>query len=573
MFVPSRTIRFRVAFRIVLGMVFLSVIAPALAQFEDMTEQFLIEASTQASWFGTGMSSADFNRDGLEDLTFANTSGLVEAFVQLPGGGFEPMHAFPGTGSPQGVAWFDADGDDDLDLLVTRRFGFMELFIRDGDEMLESASTRGIPMSDAWEPRGVAIADYDEDGDLDIYVCMYHDGSTGSSENLLLQNDGTGHFTDVTAVAGVGNGLQHTFQAVWFDYDGDGDLDLWVINDRTIFTNALYANQGDGTFTDVAPQVGADQAIFSMTATVGDPDNDGDFELFCTNVENNPNIYLDRTPNGYMSVGPVVGLDGSRYSWGGCWVDADGDMWSDLMVATYRYPNSLPYDNYFYRNVNGGVQYEDQTSIAWPNEQTQLYCLAACDVNGDLAPDVVGFGNMPFVQVLVNVWDAFSEAGGRLAVQLCGTASNRWAIGAEVRVHAGGVTQMKSVTCGSDFMTQQSWRMFFGVGSAAVVDSIVVSWPSGVEETWFDLAVGSDLRLVEGTSNAQMEIAGTGCHADSTWLVFPFDAPERLLNGVPVDADSLLLESSGVYVAECRWMGGLFSWSDTVDWAPPPPTP
>ena len=75
-------------------------------------------------------------------------------------------------------------------------------------------------------------ADYDNDGDLDVYIGMYHDGATGLSENILLNNDGTGFFDDVTAEAGVGNGLKHTFQATWYDFDADSDLDLWVVNDR-----------------------------------------------------------------------------------------------------------------------------------------------------------------------------------------------------------------------------------------------------------------------------------------------------------------------------------------------------
>ena len=232
----------RLAYR-VLGLLFAGVHCPnASGQWDDVTELYLVEATTQASWFGTGMSVADCNLDGLEDLTFANSTGSVVVYEQLPEGGFTILHELPGSTQPQGVVWFDADGDDDLDLMVARRFAPLSLFLRDGDELIESAAERGIPVDDDWEARGLAVADYDNDGDLDVYVCMYHDGTTGLSENLLLQNDGEGYFTDVTAVAGVGNGIQHTFQGAWFDYDGDGDLDLWVINDREIFPNALYEN-------------------------------------------------------------------------------------------------------------------------------------------------------------------------------------------------------------------------------------------------------------------------------------------------------------------------------------------
>ena len=540
------------------------------AQWDDLTEMYLLEATTQASWFGTGMSAADFNLDGLDDFTFANSDGTVVAYAQLPEGGFELAHQILGSADAQGVVWFDVDGDDDLDLMLSRRFSGMELYLRDGVNLVESAAASGLPTTDEWEMRGLSVADYDQDGDLDVYVCMYHDGTTGLSENLLLNNDGEGYFTDVTTEAGVGNGIQHSFQGSWFDFDGDGDLDLWVVNDREIFPNALYANLGDGTFIDVAPQMGAAQEIFAMSATVGDPDNDGEFELFCTNVENMPNVYLDKIGAAYVSVGPAVGLDGMQYSWGGCWVDADGDMWSDLMVATYRFPNSLPYDNYYYSNELQGTLFEDQTEAVWPNEQTQLYCVAACDINQDLAPDVVGFGNMPYAQILQNNGVGGGADAGRLTVELCGTSSNRLAIGAEVNVYAGGVTQMQLVSCGSDYMTQQSWKRFFGLADAGIVDSVVVEWPGGASEAWYDIPVNTELRLVEGTSDAAVSVLGSSCAGDSAWLVFPFEAPVRTLNGVEVFQDSVYLASGGTYVAACQWLNGLFQWTDTLEWTQQP---
>ena len=209
-------------------------------QWEDISNQLLIEGTTQASWLGCGMSMADFNLDGLPDLTLANSNGTVLAYAQEDNGEFSLVHIIEGPEQAQGVAWFDADGDDDLDLMITRRFARIQLFMRSEETLVEEAPDRGFPANVDWECRGLAIADYDQDGDLDVYVCMYHDGTTGLSPNLLFANDGSGFLADVTEAAGVGNGIQHTFQAIWFDYDLDGDLDLWVINDRDVYPNALY---------------------------------------------------------------------------------------------------------------------------------------------------------------------------------------------------------------------------------------------------------------------------------------------------------------------------------------------
>jgi len=538
-----------------------------MAQWTDVTEMYTLAGTTQASYLGTGLSVADYNRDGLDDITVANSDGTVVAYRQLASGGYAEEYLIDGVAQGQGLVWFDVDGDDDLDLMLTRRFSAMQLFINQDGELLESAELRGLPMDDTWEARGIAVADYDEDGDLDAYVCMYHDGTTGLSENLLLNNDGLGFFTDVTADAGVGNGLQHSFQSTWFDFDQDGDLDLWVINDRISFPNAMYANNGDGTFEEVAAEFGLDQQVFAMTSTIGDPDNDGDFELFCTNVEDNPNVFLDKGSSGlYFEVGEELGLNGMQYSWGGCWVDVDGDMSSDLMVATYRFPNTSPYANYYYQNHAGGVVYTDQTDNYWPNNLTQLYSLAACDFNHDLAPDVIGLGNNSFLQMLQNAAVGSPSSNGRLAVQLCGTYSNRWAIGAEVRVHIQGTAQLQLVTCGTDFATQQSWKRYFGLGAAQVADSIEVDWPSGLHEVWYDIPEGTDLRLIEGSTTAALSASGTGCAGDSAWLKFPFPCPGVTVNGLTAIGDSVWMDGSGTYVVNCEWMGGLFQWSDTLNW-------
>ena len=541
------------------------------AQWEDVTEMYLLQATTQSSWLGCGMSLADFNLDGLDDLTFANYDGTVVAYAQLPEGGFELVHTINGEQQAQGLSWFDADGDDDLDLIITRRFARMELHMRHGDVLVEEAPDRGLPINSDWEGRGVSLADYDLDGDLDLYVCLYHDGTGSTHENLLFNNDGAGFFSDVTQDAGVGNGIQHSFQAIWFDYNADGLEDLWVINDRDIFPNALYENLGNGTFVDVAEDVGVAQAIHGMTATVGDLDNDGIMELFCTNIEDEPNLMLDRIGSVYQVVGPQMGVDGMQSSWGGCFVDADGDMWSDLMVATYRFPVAIPYDNYYYRNAYPEYGFLDETEAAWPNEQTQLYCVGACDIDQDLAPDVIGFGNMPFAQVLRNTTADDVNAPGRLAVRLCGTETNRWAIGAVVEVHAGGVVQTQFVSNGSDFMTQQTATRYFGLSDAPIVDSLVVEWRGGQREVWYGLEPNSTVSLIEGSTEAQIVVQGTACTGDVATATAPFDAPVIRWDGMVVDSPVFELVEEGIHVVQCEWMGGLFTWTDSVEWVIPEP--
>ena len=136
-----------------------------------------------------------------------------------------------------------------------------------------------------------------------MYICMYHDGTTGLLENQLYNNDGTGYFTDVTESAGVGNGIQHTFQAV---------RQTKMKTETSTSGSSMTARSSPMRCTRILamarlwmwPPTQSAQGIFAMTATIGDPDNDGDAELFCTNVENEPNLMLDKL-QGPTVVGPA----------------------------------------------------------------------------------------------------------------------------------------------------------------------------------------------------------------------------------------------------------------------------
>ena len=552
--------------RFLCAAVLLAVTPPLAGQWQDATEQYALTASTQASWLGCGMSLADYDSDGLGDVTLADSQGFIYVYRQEPNGGFVLAHLLDGSEQAQGLAWMDVDGDEDLDLLVTRRFGPIELHIVHGENLINEAALRGFPQTLQWESRGLAVADYDNDGDLDVYLSMYHDGSTGQVSNLLLNNDGLGFFANVTAVAGVGNGLTQTFQSTWWDHDEDGDMDLWVVNDRQQYANALYDNQGDGTFVDLTEATGLGQAVSARSATIGDVDNDGVFELFSGTNGNEPNVLLDKEGAGYFCTAALAGVNGGLNSWGSCFLDMDGDMWQDLMVATNPFPLSQPYENYLYLNDGDGSSFS-LIDFESSNSSAQLFCVGITDVNQDLAPDLVGFGNPTSAQVWHNTDVGEVNSNNRLTVRLCGTASNRWAVGARIEVHAGGQVQTQLVSNGSDFMTQQSETQFFGLGQEDSADSIVVHWPSGLRETWFDWPANASAALIEGTSNASISVLGSSCATDSAVAFSPFDAPITLWNGEPVEGIGYSLTESETVVLSCQWMGGLFEWSDTLVWA------
>ena len=533
------------------------------AQLEDVSVDNLVQASTAASWFGCGLSTADFDGDGWDDVTAATSAGPIELYKGGPDG-LEYHLTLEHDSESKSVLWVDVDNDGDLDLVLGVFHEGLYLYIQDDDgELVEDGANRGLPHKPAWDIRGISAADYDNDLDLDLYVASYHaDFDTLPHANLLLRNEGGGHFTDQTESAGVSNGFQHSFQGAWFDYDDDGDQDLWVINDRSIYPNALYRNV-DGVFFDIAQDVGADIGIEAMSATLFDPDNDQDWDMYVTNIEGSPNAYLRNAGGVYYDVAQPSGVASMQYGWGTMAIDLNGDMFEDMMVATYRFPNANPYDNHLYMNQAGTSVFTDEIED-WPNEQYQLYCLGRLDLDQDLAPDVVGHGNAAHAQILRNT---NSEGANRLTVDLVGTVSNSHAIGAVVKVWVEGNVMMRQLQAGADYMTQHSQTLFFGLSDYLFVDSLQVRWPSGLQESWFNINANTALTLVEGSTMATLTPLEKECPWDADRWLIPYGAEsaQMIWNGEPFSGDTLVATEEGVQTFEASWWGNVASWSAEVE--------
>jgi hypothetical protein len=190
-----------------------------------------------------------------------------------------------------GAAWGDVDGDGWPDLVVTRLGDPVQLFVNRGDgTFADESAARGIDVAGA---NGAAFADFDDDGDADVVL-------VGDGPDVLLENDGSGHFTDVTAAAGVAGDPAHRgMSAAWGDYDSDGLLDLYVTNymdcsgpwttEEEVVANVeyhpdvLYHNEGDGTFTDATSVLPRPDASSGFTAAWLDADSDGLLDLYLAN--------------------------------------------------------------------------------------------------------------------------------------------------------------------------------------------------------------------------------------------------------------------------------------------------
>jgi hypothetical protein len=233
------------------------------------------------------------------------------------------------TGTTRQPAWIDLDGDDDLDLFVAWRDRPNSLYRNDGGTFTDVA--KEIGLADPRKSVGAVWFDLDADGDLDLFVANQEGDPNG-----LFRNDG-GKFTDIADSAGVsGKGRSPVLGGVGpavADYDLDGDLDLFVAN---YGPDELFRNDGNGRFTDVAPALGLAGDTHETTAGWGDVDNDGDPDLylvsFLTNVLSSRDKLFRNDRSAFVDVTPAVVLkwDGSH---GVQWVDVDGDGALDLSLA------------------------------------------------------------------------------------------------------------------------------------------------------------------------------------------------------------------------------------------------
>ncbi len=272
-----------------------------------------------------------------------------------------------------GVVVEDFDGDGWLDI-VTSTFdprGHMVCYRNRGNGRFEDHSI-AAGFTDQLGGLNVVSADFDNDGDVDVLVLrgawLGHDGQI---RNSLLQNDGHGHFTDVTARAGLARPAYPTQTAAWGDFDGDGDLDVYIGNESKregpVFPNQLFRNNGDATFTDIAPSSGVTNGRMCKAVAAGDYDNDGDLDIYVSNLGTNRLYRNDGAI--FTDVAELVGVGEPRgRSFASWFFDYDNDGWLDLFVVAYDATMSDVAADYLglphpataprlYRNVGG--RFED----------------------------------------------------------------------------------------------------------------------------------------------------------------------------------------------------------------------
>ncbi|HWF07790.1 MAG TPA: CRTAC1 family protein [Bryobacteraceae bacterium] len=453
--------------------------------------------------------------------------------------------------------WFDFNNDGKPDLFVVR-FGHNQLFQNMGNGKFKDVSKQaGI---DSYKNAITAIAfDYDRDGKLDLFVGAYFqpinifkpesprffpesfETANNGGGVSVYHNNGDGTFTDVTEKVGLGtrdeNGKFHrlsgwTLDLGHADADNDGFDDLYVACD--FGTDHFFHNNGDGTFSDITEKAIGIDTKKGMNVDWGDFDNDGLLDIYVTNITDDymreGNFLWHNNGNlTFSDVSRETGTAETGWGWGAKFFDYDNDGWLDIYVTNGWV--SAGKDSYvpdvFKMVTTPNIDFADARN--WPpmgdkslsgyekkklfhNEKGQIFkdearrhgvdsirdgrgvAIADFDNDGRLDMFVANANGEPYLyrntEPTSNHWVQFA---------LEGTKSNKTAVGAQVRLKAGGMTRLQFISGGNSFAGQSSNRVHFGLGEVAKVDQIEVRWPAGEREVFSVPAVDKIQKIVEGS--------------------------------------------------------------------------
>ena len=530
-----------------------------LAQFTDVTNQYGLAIFHDIPISESGLSFHDFNRDGLDDLTYAG-SGMGVYTFRNTGSGFEQEYYFSAIeGKTLHPIWVDYDNDGDADFFATRAWQCPVLFRNNGDMTFEDVS-EAIPCPmDGVISTTASWGDYNSDGFLDVYVANYNQQPSMGDHNWLFRNNGDGSFDEVAEEVGVSYGNFPAYQCLFLDADMDHDADLLVVNDKD--DGCMFFRNDNGEFTDVANDNGFNVPLDAMSLSVSDVDHDGDYDYYISNTVAG-NVFLFDENGVFENRAQQWNATVNANCWGSVFVDTQQKTWEDLyVVSTGPFENM----NVLLQNAQGATFNPSYSSLNTEDGEF-MYAVAKGDANNDGAYDIM---TMPYNEGGSLLFQSSGPSSTWLKVGLQGTLSNRDGIGATIHCYLNGIDYVRPVTCGENFASQDSRYIMFGLNGAAQADSIRVQWPSGLTSHYFSLASGQTHLLMEPTpvQTELIEYTVSICAGSSTWL----DAGQWQTVEWEDGSTSPQLEvfAEGI-VHATAWneQGEQFELQYTVDWSP-----
>lgn len=471
------------------------------------------------------VASQSFEATNITDLTTTASGSRSANFVDINGDGWDDIFISNG---PSG-------GQNNM------------LYLNNGDNTFTTVVNDDIVM-DGSSSDGTSFADVDNDGDLDAFVVTWASGTAG--KNFFYRNNGNGTFTNEPDTP-LTNLYTFSEMATWVDINNDQFLDLYFTNSLGAAANRYFENQTDGTFSAVTNLPITSEVLGTRSVDWIDYDNDGDCDLFLTNENNTKNsLFRNDGPNNFTQIIDLAIVQDMKSSGGSSWGDIDNDGDFDLFVANWQNQNNQLF-------INNGGAFTEQTSsvIATGGGHSFGSSFADIDNDGDLDLFVCnaflasqtnnfvyindGTGNFTqdtsSVLATQNGWTfgcAFGDYNndGWLDLVLAntlnesqnnslfkntgtgnnwvkfnctGTNSNTSAVGTKIRLKAtingNTIWQTRKITASSGYNSQNSYAVHFGLGNANIIDELEITWPIGTVETFNNISINTIHALIEGT--------------------------------------------------------------------------
>ena len=459
-------------------------------RFSEIGESLGINYDFKTDEYDGGVSFVDFNQDGLDDLTFTSGPGDPLRFHLNNGDGFTEIDPLvDNTTETKQVIWIDFNNNGLLDLYVTS-VNVNRLYQNTGNpEFKEVTASVNLPLTDQLTFTSLWM-DYDHDGFLDLFTTYRTEDKTGWIE--VHRNQGGTSFENLTSRSGLNGKGNSVLSMTSLDYNNDGWTDIFLAQDWEQ-GNQLLRNNGNGTFTDVSRISNTDQKMNSMTATVSDYNEDGWMDIYVSNTREGTILLRNNQDGTFTDEAEEMGIKIRSLTFGAIFFDADNDSDLDFHVVGGQV-------NYMFENVGTGLPFV-RVNDEWGFERDRFFnngfSIGDYDANG--YPDLVK-NSMTLtgsVQGINTFWKNNFSGNNYLAIDLEGTVSNTFGIGAIINIHLGDKTLKRRVTSGESFCSQLSYIQLVGIGSIETVDKIFVEWPSGNVSEVFEVAANQKLTITE----------------------------------------------------------------------------
>jgi hypothetical protein len=489
---------------------------------------------------GGGVGFADYDNDGDPDLiiaskthfkVFRNSAGIYIDVTAQSG------ISFSGD-CLKSVVWGDFDNDGWRDVYLTSWYSGNKLYKNNGNGTFTDITNQaGVGVPYFYQSTTAAWGDINKDGLIDLYVGNYGNiESAGEQPNFLFKNNGNGTFSDITISSGAGDSVyKKPLAIVIYDYDMDGWQDIYIAMDKNQ-RSTMFKNNGNGTFQDVTWTTGTMCFFDAMGIAVGDYNHDGLFDL---HVSNGPpgNATFRYNGNGtFTDVAVPTNTTINKECWGNSFIDFDNDGWCDLYATASA---GIDMCDVLYKN-NRNNSFSNLGFSLGIRDSTFSYGAAKVDYNND------GYMDLCVTMSRDSNAHFYRNSGGSnkwIKLKCIGIQSNKDALGTVVTAYYNSEMNRQVILGGSSFLSSDDVELVFGIGSASVIDSLIINWTNGIVDRSYNITANGRYSALEGAGIIGITPIGNIVPRDFSLqqnYPNPFNPNTKIKFSLPVSGNALL---------------------------------